>query len=357
MSENELPSQPEEPLEEDDLWPLGGGEPAAAEPRQVTLLGEADAGRLDRWITAKMPEISRSYLQRLIVDGHVTRVGVPVTARDKVVAKAEYMVNLPAARDAHPEAEDLPIEIVYEDDDLLVVNKPAGMVVHPAPGHWGGTLVNALLFHCAGRLSGINGVKRPGILHRLDRDTSGLLLVAKNDHAHRVLAAALKARYIKREYLALVQHPPDASEGTINAHMGRSPGERIRRAVVGPNAPDAREAVTHWRVVERFHGAALLACRLETGRTHQIRVHMQHIGHPVIGDALYGFRLEAVLGAQQSHTSSRELRTLLVSLKRQALHAAKLNFRHPSTREDISIEAPLAPDLAEILDAFRRLSK
>jgi 23S rRNA pseudouridine1911/1915/1917 synthase len=286
--------------------------------------------------------------------------GLPVLeARVKVAADAVVEVNVPPPEPAEPESEAIPLDILFEDDELIVVNKPAGMVVHPGAGNWSGTLVNALIAHCGSSLSGIGGVKRPGIVHRLDKDTSGALVVAKTDRAHRELAAAFadhgRSGDLERAYRALVWGTPRRPTGTIDALLGRSVRDRTRQAVVDESQPDARHAVTHYAVMERFGErsdatatASLVECRLETGRTHQIRVHMAHIGHPLIGDREYGAGF-----LSKANRLSEPLKGVVFGFGRQALHAWLLAFRHPTTHILLRFEAPMPEDMARLLSAFR----
>ncbi|MFH1569509.1 MAG: RluA family pseudouridine synthase [Gemmatimonadota bacterium] len=309
------------------------------------LAAEEDEGdRLDRWLAQQWPDLSRSRLQGLItaeavrVNGQAVRSSYRLRTGDLVAARIPEPEPLDVA------AEALPLAVVFEDDDLLVVDKAAGMAVHPAPGSWTGTLVNALLHHCPA-LSGINGVLRPGIVHRLDRDTTGLLVVARNDLAHRDLAAQLEARRIRRQYAAVVWGAADDA-GTVDAPIGRNPRDRKKMAV----RDGGRRAVTHYRAVERFAFLTRLEVQLETGRTHQIRVHCQHLGHPVFGDPAYGGRAH-VRGIEGTHRAAAA--ALLARLDRQALHARHLGFRHPRTGVEMDFEAPLPADLAGLLEAAR----
>ena len=241
--------------------------------------------RADALVCAAMPSLSRSFVQRLFEEGRVTAGGRPVKKSGKLKTGTELVIDLPEPEDPQVTAEEIPLDIVYEDADVIVINKPKGMVVHPAPGHAGGTLVNALLNHCGGELSGINGVLRPGIVHRIDKDTSGLIIAAKNDLAHRALAAQLSDHTLARTYECVVIGNLREDEGTVDAPIGRHPTDRKRQCVTEKNS---RPAVTHWRVLARYPGYTHLECRLETGRTHQIRVHMAYIGHPILGDTVYG---------------------------------------------------------------------
>jgi 23S rRNA pseudouridine1911/1915/1917 synthase len=309
--------------------------------------------RLDRML-AKASDLSRSRLKTLILDGAVT-IG-HCTIRDpghRVNAGDEIRVAIPPDEPAEPQGEDIPLNIVHEDDALIVIDKPKGLVVHPAAGNHTGTLVNALIAHCGTSLSGIGGVKRPGIVHRLDKDTTGLMVVAKNDRAHRALSAQFadhgRTGPLERAYLAFVWGAPDRPKGTIDAPIDRHPKARDKQAV----RQGGREAVTHWERLEVYQGsdgkpvASLLSCRLETGRTHQIRVHLAHIGHPLLGDDVYGpgFRTKAALLPDSA-------RAALENLGRQALHAYLLGFEHPATGETATYRSPLPADLAALRRAL-----
>ena len=282
-------------------------------------------GRIDKVLTTLEPGITRSQLKNLINDGHVTVNGQAVKPKYKVQAGDKISLVKPEPQSLELTPENIPLDIVYEDDDVIVVNKPQGMVVHPAPGHPDHTLVNALLYHSP--LSTINGTFRPGIVHRIDKDTSGLLMVAKNDLAHQSLAEQLRNKTNKREYLALVYGQIKEDEGTIDAPLGRNPQDRKKQAVV----KGGRHAVTHFKVIKRYDNFTLIKCILETGRTHQIRVHMKYIGHPLVGDPLYGPR--KVIGKDG-----------------QFLHAALLGFKHPRTGKELVFEAPLPENFQKMLD-------
>ncbi len=314
---------------------------------EVTVAGDEGSTRLDRVLAVRLPELSRSRLKVLILDGSVRlRTGA---VRDPAyhVGKGDTItIDVPAAAPAAPGPENIALDIVYEDDDIIVIDKPRGLVVHPAAGHETGTLVNALIAHCGNSLSGIGGVRRPGIVHRLDKDTTGLMVVAKNDLAHQSLSAQFadhgRTGEMRRGYLAFVWGVPNRQRGTIEAPIDRHQHARDKMAV----RPGGREAVTHWEVREAFTGkdgkpvAALIACELETGRTHQIRVHFAHIGHPLMGDAVYGphFKTKAnQLGA--------EAQAALAALGRQALHAYLLVIEHPRTGGLLHWESPLPEDL------------
>lgn len=305
---------------------------------------DAEGMRLDRWLADSLSDISRSRIKSLILQGMVSSGGAKISEpKTPVKPGVEVEVRLPPPEPAIPEPQDIPLDVVYEDAALIVVNKPAGMAVHPAPGTHDGTLVNALLFRCRGELSGIGGVARPGIVHRLDKDTSGLIVVAKNDRAHNALAAQFADHSAGRTYEAVVWGCPAPGEGTVDAPIGRDSKARKRMAVVRNG--HGKEAVTHYRVEKRLGlGASLVSCRLETGRTHQIRVHLTHIGHPLIGDSVYG----RVTSARRSRLpdAAREAAT---SFPRQALHAAELKFAHPVSGEEMRFEAPTPADMVELM--------
>jgi 23S rRNA pseudouridine1911/1915/1917 synthase len=300
--------------------------------------------RLDRALAASVPTLSRERLKALISSGAVESAGT--TVRDpatKVRGDEAFRIIVPEPRPAHNEAQDIPLDIVFEDEHLLVVDKPAGLVVHPAAGNLDGTLVNALLPHCAGKLSGIGGVARPGIVHRIDKDTSGLMVVAKTDVAHEGLARQFAAHSIDRRYLAIVSGVPRSSGGTVDAALARSPTNRKKIAVVEPKdlARRGKRAVTHWKRLELLNDAALVECRLETGRTHQVRVHMASIGHPLVGDPVYG---------RSGKTHGKMLNEL--GFRRQALHAAELGFIHPVTKNRLSFSSPMPADMQELMRAL-----
>lgn len=304
-------------------------------------LDAAHAGwRLDRALALAVPTLSRERLKALIRSGAVETGGQVV--RDpatRVRGNESLSVAVPEPQPAHNVPQDIPLKVVFEDEHLLVVDKPAGLVVHPAAGNLDGTLVNALLHHCAGNLSGIGGVARPGIVHRIDKDTSGLLVVAKTDVAHEGLAKQFAAHSIDRRYLALVSGVPKASHGTVDAPLARSATNRKKIAIV--EGQRGKRAVTHWKRLEVRRDAALVECRLETGRTHQVRVHMASIGHPLLGDPVYG-------GSRKTHGK------LLTELgfHRQALHAAQLGFVHPVTRSRLSFSSPMPADMQELFNAL-----
>lgn len=303
----------------------------------------AEGTRLDRFLAEALPEFSRTQIQRLIDAGQVELRRGRATARYRVRSGERIHLQVPPPKPAHLRPENIPLDIVYEDDALVVVNKPPGMVVHPAPGHDRGTLVNALLHHCQS-LSGVGGEERPGIVHRLDKDTSGLLLVAKHDRSHRHLSEQLRHRTLSRRYLALVQGRPPTERGTIDAPIGRHPRHRQKMAVVESNGRAAR---THYQVLESWRALSVLQLSLDTGRTHQIRVHLAHIGRPIIGDPIYGTNMVRL---PRHPALERQLR----AFPRQALHARELQFEHPETGEAMTFAAPLPDDLAELMARIRQ---
>lgn len=288
----------------------------------ISITVQESAERIDALLARCVPELTRSAAVRLIDEGAVTVGGRPVRKNYKCAVGDEIVLTMPEVSDCELRPQDIPLDIVYEDADLLVVNKPRGMVVHPAPGHPDGTLVNALMHHCGDSLSGIGGEKRPGIVHRIDKDTSGLLIVAKNDFAHLALSAQLSDRSLSRVYEAVVRGGMREDSGTVDAPIGRHPTDRKKMAVAQKNS---RPAVTHWEVIARYRGYTHIRCRLETGRTHQIRVHMAHIGHPLLGDFTYG-----------APSPDR-------GLEGQCLHARELKFIHPRTGEHVTVATDL-PD-------------
>lgn len=288
----------------------------------ISITVQESAERIDALLARCVPELTRSAAVRLIDEGAVTVGGRPVRKNYKCAVGDEIVLTMPEVSDCELRPQDIPLDIVYEDADLLVVNKPRGMVVHPAPGHPDGTLVNALMHHCGDSLSGIGGEKRPGIVHRIDKDTSGLLIVAKNDFAHLALSAQLSDRSLSRVYEAVVRGGMREDSGTVNALIGRHPTDRKKMAVTQKNS---RPAITHWEVIARYRGYTHIRCRLETGRTHQIRVHMAHIGHPLLGDFTYG-------------APSPDK-----GLEGQCLHARELKFIHPRTGEHVTVATDL-PD-------------
>ncbi|MES2118985.1 MAG: RluA family pseudouridine synthase [Pseudomonadota bacterium] len=304
-------------------------------------LAPAHAGwRLDRALADAVPTLSRERLKSLIRSGAVeAETGAVRDPAIKVKGDESLRVAVPEPTPAHNEAQDIPLTIVFEDEHLLVVDKPAGLVVHPAAGNFDGTLVNALLHHCGGSLSGIGGVARPGIVHRIDKDTSGLLVVAKTDVAHEGLARQFAAHSIDRRYLALVHGLPKTNQGTVDAPLARSATNRKKIAIV--EGSRGKRAVTHWTRLKPLRDAALVECRLETGRTHQVRVHMASIGHPLLGDPVYG---------RSGKTHGKILKEL--GFQRQALHAAELGFTHPVTKNSLSFSSPMPSDMQELFNAL-----
>lgn len=303
---------------------------------------EQKGTRLDRVLSLALPDISRNFIQKLFEKGNVKVNGNLCTLKKYKVETGDYVeIVIPEPEKLEIEAEDIPLDIVYEDDDVLIVNKPKGMVVHPAVGNYTGTLVNAIMFHCGSRLSSINGVVRPGIVHRIDKDTSGLLMIAKNDAAHESLSAQLSEHSITRRYQALVYHNIKEDEGTVDAPIGRDPANRLRQAVT--DASHGKRAVTHYKVLERFGKFTLIEAKLETGRTHQIRVHMAHIKHPLAGDLVYGPKKTGL--------------KLPPDCAGQMLHAKVLGFVHPKTKEYMEFDSPLPPYFEEVLDGLRKERK
>ncbi len=321
---------------------------AAGDAQTLTTTIDVDSDdlgdRLDRVLAGHFPDLSRARLQALIGEGRLTFQGKVISDGKHKAKAGDYSLTIPAPTNATPEPQDLPLEILFEDEHLIVVNKPVGMAAHPAPGTRDGTLVNALLYHCGDSLSGIGGVLRPGIVHRLDKDTSGILVAAKSDVAHRALSELFARHDIDREYRAVVRGSPKYMTGTVTTRLGRSHHDRKKMAVLRAGG---REAITHYRLEEVYGDekplAALLTCRLETGRTHQIRVHMAHLGCPCLGDPVYG-----------SGAPSKEVQAILKELdfNRQALHAGLLGFVHPVTGEKLKFKAPLPDDMQELVDAL-----
>ena len=288
----------------------------------------ADGGtRIDAWLSANVPDLTRNAAQRLLTEGMVLVNGKPPKKNYKISAGDAVIVTIPDIAEVPLVPQNIPLDIVFEDEDVVVVNKPRGMVVHPAPGHPDGTLVNALMYHCGDSLSGVGGEKRPGIVHRIDKDTSGLLIVAKNDAAHLALSAQLSDRSLSRVYRAVVVGNLKQDSGTVDAPIGRHPNDRKKMAVTHQNS---RNAVTHWSVLERYRGYTHVRCKLETGRTHQIRLHLSHISHPIAGDFLYGTELDELP-------------------QRFALHSAYIALDHPITGARIEYESPLPPELQRLL--------
>ena len=295
----------------------------------LTLTADRDGERADAFLARSVPELTRSAAQRLLERGAVLLDGRAVKKNDRLSPGSELSLTLPDPEPVDVRPQDIPLDVVYEDGDVIVVNKPVGLVVHPAPGHPDGTLVNALLYHCGTSLSGINGQLRPGIVHRIDRDTSGLIIAAKHDRAHLALAAQLQDHSLARTYEAVAVGRLKEDSGTVSAPIGRHPVDRKRMAVDPRNG---REAVTHWSVLARYPGYTHVECRLETGRTHQIRVHLASTGHPLLGDTIYGAK-KPVPG-----------------LAGQCLHARRLKFVHPSTGKPVELECPLPPWFQAVLE-------
>ena len=300
----------------------------------LTLTTDRPGERADQFLSRSVEGLTRSAAQRLLEQGRVTQDGAPIKKNARPDAGIALLVEIPDPEEVPIIPQDIPLEVVYEDEDVIVVNKPVGMVVHPAPGHPDGTLVNALLWHCGDSLSGINGEKRPGIVHRIDRDTSGLIIAAKHDAAHLALSAQLEDHSLARVYACVVQGGLPQDAGTIDAPIARHHTDRKRMAVV----QGGKRAVTHYAVLTRYSGYTYAQCQLETGRTHQIRVHMAHIGHPLLGDTVYGGRA-------------------VKSLAGQCLHARQLTFVHPRTGETITVECPLPDWFSAVLDKLERGQK
>jgi len=324
----------------------------------------AHGQRLDLWLAQQLaPTPSRSRLQALIREGLVTVNGKQIMEpRFKLSKDLEIAINIPPATEAEPEGEDIPLDILYEDNDIIVLNKPAGLVVHPGNGNQTGTLVNALVYHCGDSLSGIGGIKRPGIVHRLDKGTTGVMVVAKNDHAHHHLSQQFadhgRTGALKRTYMALVWGMPGRGSGVINLPLVRSCRDRTQQTVAGTAHPNARHAITHYTVLEKFGEkqnatalASLIECQLETGRTHQIRVHMAHTGHPLIGDRDYGKALKT-----KANRLAEPTKAMVNSFSRQALHAYSLTFEHPSTGKVITFTKNLPDDMQKLIEAFRQIT-
>jgi 23S rRNA pseudouridine1911/1915/1917 synthase len=322
----------------------------------ITAQAEEAGLRLDRFLATRLPALSRARLQALIAAGHVTINQNPVTeSRHKMKAGETVSLFVPEPQEPTPQGEDIPLDVVFEDAHLIVINKPAGLVVHPAAGNWTGTLVNALIAHCGDSLSGVGGVKRPGIVHRLDKDTTGLMVVAKTDAAHQGLSEQFAAHgrdgRLQRAYRAIIWGTPERPRGTIEAPLGRHVTSRLKRAVRTGGKP----AITHYEVVEKITcpgNPTLVDCFLETGRTHQIRVHMAHLGHPLLGDNMYGKGF-----ASTARKLSETQQLALSTFGRQALHAWLLGFEHPVTGKQLEFETELAPDMQALIAALHMPSE
>jgi len=313
---------------------------------RIYIVNEDESGlRLDHFLTMKEEALSRSFIQKLIKEKNITVNDKPSKPSYKLRDNDRIEVIVPEPEPSHAQPEEIPLNVLYEDDALIVINKPAGMVTHPAAGNYSGTLVNAILAHCT-NLSGIGGVQRPGIVHRLDKDTSGVLVVAKTDFAHQSLAAQFKEHQVKKIYLALICGIPVQDDGTIIAPIGRSIRNRKKMAVTNIRS---REATTHFKVIERYDGFSFVEVMPETGRTHQIRVHFAHIGHPMVGDQVYGGGRKRAIN--EAHFP--KVKQMIAELNRQALHAHLLGFLHPSTKEYVEFTTPIPEDIQKILDVLR----
>ena len=299
---------------------------------EYSVKADVEGERVDKYLSEYLDDLTRNRIQKLMDDKMITVNGKEVKSNYKLKMDDEILIRIPEAMEPNILPEDIPLDIVYEDEDVIVVNKPKGMVVHPAPGHYTGTLVNALMFHCRNNLSGINGVLRPGIVHRIDMDTTGLLVACKNDYAHNFIANQLKEHSSTRKYRAICYNSIKEDEGTVDAPIGRHPTDRKKMAI---NYKNGRNAVTHYKVIERFGKFSYIECQLETGRTHQIRVHMASLNHPLLGDEIYGPK------------------TCPFKLQGQTLHAGVLGFVHPRTKEYMEFEAPLPEYFIKLLDLVR----
>ncbi len=335
-------------------------------PIRLEVAPENDRMRLDKWLSEQLPDITRTRLKALIEDGQIHRDDQKTTNPSAKIRDGEvYSLTIPPLADPTPQAENIPLDILYEDDDLIVLEKPVGLVVHPGAGNWSGTLVNALLYHCGDSLSGIGGVARPGIVHRLDKDTSGVMVVAKHDRAHHRLSKQFSKHTIERAYLALTNGAPRPGFGTIDKPLTRAPSDRKKIAVARePFGPNARHAITHYKVQASYgldRGklpgeavAALVACRLETGRTHQIRVHMAHQGHPLIGDQTYG-NGPGLAGLKPGDDAADHAIATIRAFNRQALHAHLLGFTHPISGEEMRFQRPPPADFQALQQALEAL--
>ena len=352
--------------DDDPLNPDQSAAEADGEVYVVEVDPECAGQRLDKCLSTAIDALTRTRLKALIEAGAVSRNGQVAGDPSVKVREGDVLsVTAPPAADPEPEGEAIPLDVVYEDDDLIIVNKPAGMVVHPAAGNWSGTLVNALIYHCGESLSGIGGVARPGIVHRLDKDTSGLLVAAKNDAAHQGLTKAFSKHNIERVYEAIAAGAPRPGIGAIDAPIARAPSDRKKMAVAkDPMRAEARHAVTHYKLINSFGRrraklpgdavASHLECRLETGRTHQIRVHLASIGHPLIGDPLYG-RGPGLSGLKPGEAETDRAIAYIKGFRRQALHARVLGFAHPITKDPMRFERPAPADFQELLAVLQKI--
>ncbi|MFN3828133.1 MAG: RluA family pseudouridine synthase [Micavibrio sp.] len=321
----------------------------------LTVEAEHAGERLDKFLAAEAGELSRTRIKALVLESQVLINNVVCDSpAHKLKAGDNITIGIPAPRDDTPLPENIPLDIVYEDEALIVINKPVGLVVHSGAGHEDGTLVNALLHHCGDSLSGIGGVKRPGIVHRLDKDTSGLMLVAKTDKAHQALSAQLSDRSLHRRYKALVWGVPIPIKGIVDAPIGRHPTHRQKMAIIHRNG---REARTHYMVVEDWGPVAMVECDLESGRTHQVRVHMTHLGHPLIGDPLYGLARNGQVSRLKKAGLEGDLAEEIINFPRQALHAAEIAFIHPLTDEEMAFERPLPEDMERIVSILNQIDR
>jgi 23S rRNA pseudouridine1911/1915/1917 synthase len=321
---------------------------------KLVIVDEDGAGtRLDKFLSDRLPDFSRSRIQALLAQGHLTLQGVAITdAAMKVKSGQKFHLVIPIPAPSHMLAQAMDLDIIYEDEDVIVINKQAGLTVHPAPGNRDMTLVNALLAHCGESLSGIGGVERPGIVHRIDKDTTGLLVVAKNDAAHNHLSAQLATRTLKRTYRAICWGTPIPAQGTITGNIGRSISNRQKMAVVKKGG---KSASTHYQVIQNLQPSvvSMIECQLETGRTHQIRVHFLHIGHPLVGDATYGASTESRLKSSAAKNLYPDAKAALLAFNRQALHAYKMGFIHPRSGKEMHFEAPLPDDMKKLIAALQ----
>ncbi|HOP18877.1 MAG TPA: RluA family pseudouridine synthase [Parvularculaceae bacterium] len=343
------------------------GKQAGGNAQEFPVTPEDVGARLDKWLSERIENLTRTRLKAMIEEGALSRNGETFIDPSWKIREGElFTLTIPPVEAPVPKPEKIDLDIRYEDDDIIVVNKPAGLVVHPASGNWSGTLVNALIAHCGATLSGVGGVARPGIVHRIDKDTSGLLVVAKHDRAHQGLTAAFAAHDIERVYDAIAVGSPRPGVGTINAPLARAGGDRKKMTIVPDtdDRPDQRHAVTHYRVMENFGRgraklagdalASLVECRLETGRTHQIRAHLAHIGHPLVGDQVYG-RGPGLSGLKPGDPAADHAIAVLTRFRRQALHARILGFLHPISGEELYFEATPPADFAELHEALKAL--